>query len=1161
MLKDINQFGFYSLLQPLQELPNSFISYVKSPENKSYFIKLPKGFQTSGSAGRLFANTLQKLKNIKNPYLAQVVNYGKQDGNLYIIMDDCSDLKNIADITSEENFSPFLALTIWYKCAQALQVLAGQNIYHRDLQPANILLKANENDEIDPLIIDIGWADLEHTISFTSTQVNITKAFAAPELIDNKESPNRRHSDIYSLAQILLYNLIGHIKFNEFRNTENRLVYLEEKCKQQSIKQELIDRLICLFKNCLELDCLKRTGDYIQLQVEIKKCLDSMAGMGKGTILLNSNNFKNDAEVLGFIKEAKENGAYLEVSLQNNEFNIATASYILTGVEPIYQASQCEYDVDLSNLKDSSLLYSTEEITLLEDANEIQRKIFSRIQRFGTFFESLNVLFVDSESRELPNEIIDVDTLFSRMRTETKAAGVYKRLSENQEEEFTKWSVFINSQINYLRKYSFKINYTNVQVNEKESEAVFTLKDANKNIVNSFISKTIDSAKKSTAIGLFIQGSFKNAKDKESSVGYAYRFNSERNELIVKGFIAEKGSVPLNGLLCEDIEREISQYNRQKKAINDFRKANIINPELRNYLFNASKLPEAALINFPIDIISKDKNNDSIKFNDSQLNSIEKSLFRGPISLVQGPPGTGKTTVITEVIRQLVRQNPEVKILITSQTNLAVDNVLAKIESDKNIKFIRLGDEDKITNSRIKNQSYKSKLSTWGDKAKTQSEEYFSSRYKNTELNPILESINSAFIKSDRDWNKAKKELEKIISFGKHPYVSLINFLESRDKFKGELMKHIPKEYFKQKNLQRIHRDWIKTISNISDKVTITERMMRSVNVIGATCNHIAAGMYRNHKFVFDYMIMDEAAKATLPETLVPLNMSRNIILIGDHKQLPPLILATPEVVKEIEDELDSQFEVSDTDFDKVYSQTPTLFESMYESAPDDYKEMLNTQYRMPVSLGQIISIVYNNELESIPGKSGKPHNYNGLGELMLVDTGDSNERQSEKIGTSHCNKYNARIILDILRYLDKFPITKSYSVGVITGYSAQVGAIENVLRREKFNNIIIPSDFRNTTGNELVVSTVDRFQGSEKDVIIFDLVRSDIRGDLGFLENDNRINVAFSRAERLMICVADVKFALNAKTESRKSVLIQRIIEYFKNNAQIFNSDEIKNL
>ncbi|MFZ8340981.1 AAA domain-containing protein, partial [Staphylococcus aureus] len=75
----------------------------------------------------------------------------------------------------------------------------------------------------------------------------------------------------------------------------------------------------------------------------------------------------------------------------------------------------------------------------------------------------------------------------------------------------------------------------------------------------------------------------------------------------------------------------------------------------------------------------------------AQKDAILKSLYRPPITIIQGPPGTGKTAVITELIRQILAKDHQAKILITSQTNLAVDNVLQRMAKVKGISFIRLG--------------------------------------------------------------------------------------------------------------------------------------------------------------------------------------------------------------------------------------------------------------------------------------------------------------------------------------------------------------------------------------------------------------------------------------------------------------------------------------
>ncbi|MFX6027623.1 AAA domain-containing protein, partial [Acinetobacter baumannii] len=88
------------------------------------------------------------------------------------------------------------------------------------------------------------------------------------------------------------------------------------------------------------------------------------------------------------------------------------------------------------------------------------------------------------------------------------------------------------------------------------------------------------------------------------------------------------------------------------------------------------------------EVISTDKNGDKVQFEAVQKEAILKSLYRPPITIIQGPPGTGKTTVITELIRQILAKDHQAKILITSQTNLAVDNVLQRMAKVKGISFI-----------------------------------------------------------------------------------------------------------------------------------------------------------------------------------------------------------------------------------------------------------------------------------------------------------------------------------------------------------------------------------------------------------------------------------------------------------------------------------------
>ncbi len=1016
-INKIKDFGFYKLTAPIQEQANSFVSYVVSPDGKSYFIKIPKGLQSGSAAGRMFSNMLQKLKSINNPYLGKVIDYGFEQGYAYIIMEDYSQYKPLQLLVSDNGYSLSKTMQLWYKCAAALHTLSGSNLFHRDLQPANILV---HNDELK--LVDIGWAELEHTISQTEQQLNLAKEFAAPELIQQNESLNRRHSDVYSLAQIVVYLILEHQLFYEYRNTDKRLELIKENFENR-ISVDALEQLLHTLKKCLDLIPQNRFGNYVELQEAIKK-------------------------------------------------------------------------------------------------------------------------------------LIDADTLAP---LDAKVDSILPRLSRSQDHEFYKWKTLITEEMDFIKANAFTVSYSERTIDAQKSEAIFKLQDIEDQKVMDFINKT----RKEDDITIVIPGTHKDSRGRAASIGYTESYNKQSKELKVKNFTGDADAIPMRGTLAQDIEKELIQYKRQQAAITDFKKGDMVNPELRNYLFNAHQLPEAGFINSNLQIISQTKQHTPVPFKNSQLNAVEKSLFRAPYVLIQGPPGTGKTTVITEVIRQLVKRNPEVKILITSQTNLAVDNVLKKIASDKNIRFIRLGAEERISFNELKKESYENKLKTWGDKSREKSKAHFKAHYKATELNPILNTIVSTFEANKHNWKEAKQKLMQVLSFGKHAYVGLSSHLDTKDTFEKALKPLLPQQYHQYSQLKNIQDKWLQIISNIHDKPAITERLMRSVNVIASTCNHIAAGLYRNHKFNFDYMIMDEAAKATLPETLVPLNMAKNVILIGDHKQLPPLVLSTKSVKEKVVQKLKTQLDEENIDFDKMYLEEPTLFETMYESASTDYKELLDTQFRMPISLGNMVSkFVYNRDLKSEEGMCGASHTISNFGPLVFIDTSTSPLRFSKQNKHSHSNAYNAKTIFNVLQYIDQFEEVKGYTIGIITGYLAQVSELEKLLSGKTFKNIQVPNDFKRANDRELVISTVDKFQGSEKDIIIFDVVKSEVNGSLGFLAMPNRINVAFSRAQRLMIAVGDTDFIKNTSSQIlAKKVLLQEFTEYMLDKAQVINAEEIEKL
>jgi len=334
---------------------------------------------------------------------------------------------------------------------------------------------------------------------------------------------------------------------------------------------------------------------------------------------------------------------------------------------------------------------------------------------------------------------------------------------------------------------------------------------------------------------------------------------------------------------------------------------------------------------------------------------------------------------------------------------------------------------------------------------------------------------------------------------------------------------------------------------------------------------------------------MDEASKASPAETLVPINMARNIILIGDHKQLPPVITREDAIKKKVKSELDD----NGLDFEKEFGES--LFERLitsFEVNPSlqSYVKMLDIQYRMPRQLGNIISNqFYNGDLKNPNLELDSLKNYDDdkFHELSLkkpfVELIDKVSNSPIKVPNSvlfittskqdnpndngnkfdRKNQCNVDTIKQVLEDLNKLYKTnkdkeKPFSIGIIAGYRGQVNLLKEQIKFLDYPNFNIKDDDK--TKSLIEINTVDKFQGAERDIIIYDIVRSDKgESNIGFLQDYRRINVAFSRAKRLLIIVGDSEYILKRaklyKDDKFKDFKLQNIIKELEEKELIFNS------
>ena len=278
-----------------------------------------------------------------------------------------------------------------------------------------------------------------------------------------------------------------------------------------------------------------------------------------------------------------------------------------------------------------------------------------------------------------------------------------------------------------------------------------------------------------------------------------------------------------------------------------------------------------------------------------------------------------------------------------------------------------------------------------------------------------------------------------------------------------------------------------------------------------------------NQQMEYDYVIVDEAARVSPRDLMIPMAQGKRIILVGDHRQLPQLI--DDEIAKRLEKntECDSENEwLKKSMFEYLFTdRLPKL-----ESADGITRRVtLDKQFRMHPLLGDFISRNFYGSEEQFT--SGLPENIfaydlpHTSGKCAIWIDVPFEKGRMIKEDKSQIRPAEAEIICDRLQewidYDDRRTDDpkKKLSFGVISFYKAQTELIKRKLGAK----------FIDSVGEKrLRIGTVDSFQGMEFDVVFLSLVRTGSKG-FGFLRLSNRLNVSMSRQKKLLVTVGDAMF------------------------------------
>ena len=469
--------------------------------------------------------------------------------------------------------------------------------------------------------------------------------------------------------------------------------------------------------------------------------------------------------------------------------------------------------------------------------------------------------------------------------------------------------------------------------------------------------------------------------------------------------------------------------------------------------------------------------------NPTQERAVNEVLWAKDVAIVHGPPGTGKTTTLVEAINETLMR--ESQVLVCAQSNMAVDWISEKLV-DRGINVLRIGNPTRV-NDKMLGFTYERRFESHADY-------------------PQLWAI-----------RKAIRELRKNRKKGSENYHQKMDRLKSRA---AEIELRINAELF-------------------------GEARVIACTLVGSA-HHLLEGMK------FGTLFIDEAAQALEAACWIPMKRASRVILAGDHCQLPPTVKSIaalraglgktlmeriaenkPEVVTLLKIQYRMNDEIMRFSSDWFYG-------GKVESAPQiKYRSVLD--YDHPITW-----IDTSNEENQITIEvEDAPEDSASTSSSVSAANQNSDLNFKEQfVGESfgRINKAEAELtLLTLAEYFTKIGkqrvLSESIDVGIISPYRAQVQYLKKLIKKYEFFK-----PYRRL----ISVNTVDGFQGQERDVILISLVRSNDEGQIGFLKDLRRMNVAMTRARMKLIILGN-------KDTMTKHPFYKKLWEY----VEAINNDE----